>query len=187
VTAAPKVGGVRIELDPKEWAKFKQKADAVDRQIVIELRRRLRAAGQVGAERVMKTLAMPSPDDGPDEGTRRALLAAATKTTVSFRAKKGSVQIATSDRLLPAEHKGLLKVYNMDKFRHPVFERKDQLARRRSNSTVHKLFKSTRADWVEQKGRPYMGKDFIQEMRREAITEINDALRDAVKKVESLT
>lgn len=170
MTAAPKVGGVRIELDPKEWAKFKQKADAVDRQIVIELRRRLRAAGQTGADRVIKTLGMPSPDDGPDEGLRRQLLAAATKTTVSFAAKRGSVKIATSDRLLPQEHKGLLKVYNMERFRHPVFERKEG-----ARSTP----------WVEQQGRPYMGKDFMREMRKEAIKEINDALRDAVRKLDS--
>lgn len=180
-------GGVGIAIDPKEWANFKRKADAVDKQIVIELRRRLRDAGRVGAERVMKTLAMPSPDDGPDDGEGRAMLAAATKVTVSFAGKKGAVKIATSDRLLPAENKGLLKVYNLEKFRHPVFERKDQVARRRSNSIVHRAFKSTRAGWVEQKGNPYMGKDFMREMRKEAVNEINEALRDAVKKLESMS
>jgi hypothetical protein len=181
---APEVGGVRIEVDPKQWARLKADLDAVDKDITIQLRRRLRGAGMVGAERVRKRLGMPSPDGGPDEGKNRALLQAATKVTVSFRAKKGAVKIATSDRLLPAENKGLLKVYNLDTFRHPVFERADQVRRRRENSTVHRLFKSTRADWVEQKGNPYMGKEFMTEMRKEAITEINAALRDAIKRLE---
>lgn len=182
--AAPKVSGLRIELDPKKWAEFKRDADAVDKDIVIQLRRRLRGVGMVASKRVIRTLGMPSPDQGPDEGLNRAKLAAATKVSVSFRGKKGSVKIATSDRLLPSEHKGLLKVYNLEKFRHPVFERADQTRRRRENSTVHRVFKSTRASWVEQKGNPYMGKDFIREMRKEAITEINAALRDAIKRLE---
>lgn len=181
---APKVGGVGIDLDPYQWAQFKQKADAVDKDIVIQLRRRLRDAGRIGVERVIKTLGMPSPDGGPDDGKSRAMLAAATKVTVSFRGKKGVVKIATSDRFLPAENKGLLKVYNLEKFRHPVFERADQLRRRREQSVVHKVFKSTRADWVEQKGNPYMGKEFMKAMRKETIVEINAALRDAVKKLE---
>lgn len=179
MAAPPKVGGVGIELDPREWAKFKAKADAVDKQIVIELRRRLRAAGMVGAERAKRTLGEPSPDQGPDTGINRALLIAATKVSVSFSPRKGSVKIATSDRLLPAEHRGLLKVYNKETFRHPVFERAQQLKARREASA------SSRAGWVTQKGRPYMGRDFITEMRREAITEINQALADAIKKLET--
>jgi hypothetical protein len=177
------VGGISLVVDADQWYEFAKHARSVDKQIVIRLRRRMKGAGMVAVEEIKKTLGLPSPDGGPDDGAMRDLLAAAAKTTVSFTKRSAGVKVSVSNRTLPVEHKGLMKVYNKETFRHPVFEKKAQFDNRKSNSPTHRTFKSSRAGWVEQKGRPYMGKAFQQQVRELAIKEVNAALEEALREL----
>ncbi len=185
--AAPRnTGGVVVSIDPKAWHTLKQECDQYDRQIILNLRRRIRAAGKVAVEEVKKTLALPSPDGGPDEGEGRRALAAATNVTISFTQRGAGAKIVTSSRRLPEENKGLLLVYNKDTFRHPVFERERQASARRGNTLRHRLVKSGRAPWVAQKGRPYFGEPITKALngaiRDEILAAVEDAQNELMKR-----
>lgn len=161
--AVRQTGGLSVVIDPGEWYRLKTELDRFDPALARELRRRIKNAGSVAAEKVRDTLAEPSPDDGPDTGEGRAALAAATKVTVSFSRRSAGARITTSASKLAGRHKGLLHVYNKESFRHPVF--------------------GDRADWVEQKGRPYFGTVITKMINREVINEIRAALDDATRKI----
>lgn len=152
-------GGYAIRIDPMEWARLKSDLDRFDRGLALSLRRRIKNAGMVAANRVRKELSLSSPDGGVDSGEGREALIRATRVSVSFGVRMAGARIVTSDRLLPDDHKGLLKVYNLDSFRHPVF--------------------GDRSDWVVQKGRPYFGRTIRQALDREVYAEINAAIEDA--------
>jgi hypothetical protein len=160
--AAPRGGGVQVVIDPIEWMRFKRDLDKFDPAITRALRKRIRNAGNIGAEAVRKRLAEATPDGTPLGPGREALIAA-TRVTVSFGKRSAGTRIVTSASKLPPEHQGLLNVYNKTTFRHPVF----------GNENV----------WADQKGRPYFG-DAIQEVMGTAITnEIRAALDDAAKAI----
>lgn len=183
MTGPRQTGGVAVTIDPAAWYHLKKECDQYDRDIIIQLRRRIRNAGNVAVERVKATLAMPSPDGGPDDGAGRAALSAATKVTISFSQRRAGARVVTSASKLPAEHKGLLLVYNKETFRHPVFENQRQLSARRGNTLRHRLAKGSRASWVEQKGRPYMGKPILDVINSGIRDEILAAVEDATNEL----
>lgn len=183
VTAGQTGGGVSVSIDPGEWYKLKRDCDAFNPDIIRNLRKRIRNAGNVAADEVRKTLKLPSPDGGPDDGEGRRALAAATKVTISFAQRRAGTRITTSSSKLPEENKGLLLVYNKKTFRHPVFETKRQLEARRAGTFRHKYMKSTRADWVEQKGRPYFGESITRALDKGIVQEIELAVADAVREL----
>jgi len=162
----PNAGGVQIVIDPQQWYRFGQELNRFDPALKRALLKRIRNAGEIAKKAVIKKLQEASPDGGPDLHQRRLELIAATKVTVSF-AKKGSAgaRIVTSSGNLPAEHQGLLKVYNLPSFRHPVYARGD-----------------ARGDWtwVKQQGRPYFGVAIRQALNRALAEEIAAAVQEAV-------
>lgn len=176
-------GGVTVDIDPGEWYRLKKECDQYDRDIIIQLRRRIRNAGRVAVERVKDTLALPSPDGGPDDGAGRAALAAATTVKISFTQRKAGARIVTSSSKLPPEHKGLLLVYNKREFRHPVFETQRQLSARRGNTLRHRMSKKGRAAWVAQKGRPYFAEPILEVINTGIRDEIVAAVTDATNEL----
>ncbi len=159
---ARQVGGYQVVIDPQEWYRLKKELDKFDPSLSRALRKRIRNAGVVAVDAVKEELAKSSPDNGSDSGEGREALAAATKVSVSFGKRSAGAKIVTSSRLLPDEHKGLLKVYNKESFRHPVFGQ---------------------PNWVTQKGRPYFGKPIQKAIDRELTKEIRAALDEAVKAI----
>lgn len=157
VTDSP--GGIGITLDSTEWWKVSTELKKYDPALLTALRKRLRNAGNFAVEEIRRTLGMPSPDGGPDTGEQRARLAAATKVTISFSRRQAGAKVVTSGSKLPPEHQGVLRVYNKETFRHPVFGDKD--------------------DWVQQRGRPYFGEAFTEAVVARARQEITDAMNDA--------
>ncbi len=155
--------GLQIVIDPGEWYRLKQELDRFDPALARALRKRIRNAGNVAAQEVIKTLRLPSPDGGPDRGLSREALAQATRVTVSFAKRAAGARIVTSSSRLPDEHKGLLKVYNKTRFRHPVFGDRDF--------------------WVYQQGRPYFGEVITRMINRELINEIRNALDEATRAI----
>lgn len=156
--------GFQVVIDPGEWFRLKRELDAFDPALARALRKRIKNAGQVAADEVKKTLRLPSPGGGDDSGEGRAALIAATRVTVSFSKRAAGAKVVTGSSKLPAEHKGLLNVYNKkNKFRHPVFGDRDT--------------------WVEQQGRPYFSASIYRALDRAMIREIHAALDEAVKAI----
>lgn len=156
----PETGGYQVVIDPAEWYRFKKDLDKFDPAITRALRKRIRNAGDTAAEKVREELEKSSPAGGPDSGAGRAALIAATKVSISFGKRSAGTRIVTSSSKLPAEHKGLLNVYNKTSVRHPVW----------GNKRV----------WVNQEGRPYFGKVIEKALNKEIVDEIRGALDDAM-------
>lgn len=152
-------GGFAVTIDPQEWFRFKTELDRFDPALAKALRKRIKNAGMTAANEVKKTLAMSSPGGGVDDGASRAALIAATRVTVSFAKKSAGAKITTGSSKLAAEHKGLLNVYNMKTFRHPVFGDKEQ--------------------WVQQEGRPYFGAVIQKALDESLVKEVRAALDEA--------
>lgn len=146
--------GFQIVIDPTEWYRLKKQLDAFDPTLARALRARIKNAGTVAAESVKKKLG----EQGSGEG-RQALIAA-TRATVSFGKRAAGTRIVTSANRLPAEHKGLLLVYNKTTFRHPLFGNRDY--------------------FYAQKGHPYFRKGIYEVLDREVVDEIRAALDEAV-------
>lgn len=146
--------GFQIVIDPTEWYRLKRDLDKFDPALARALRRRIRNAGQVAADSVKKKLG----EEGSGPG-RQALIDA-TRVSVSFGKTAAGARIVTSANRLPAEHKGLLLVYNKTQFRHPLFGDRDH--------------------WYSQQGHPYFRKGIYAVMNREVVNEIRAALDEAV-------
>lgn len=160
--AAPQgKGGIAVEVDSTEWYRLVRDLKKLDdgKALVTALRKRLRNAGTWAVDRIRKNLDMPSPDGGPDAGDMRALLAAATKVTISFSAKQAGAKVSTTEARIPQEHRGILRVYNKANFRHPVFGDTDT--------------------WVTQRGRPFFAEAFEAELVNLTRQEINAAMAEA--------
>lgn len=169
-------GGLGVRIDPQVWVDLKRDLDRFDPALAKSLRRRLKTAGIRAQKAVQEELGKPSPDGGPDLGTGRAALIAATKITVSFTKRAAGVKIRTTSNGLAEKHKGLLMVYNKDTFRHPVFARNGRNSKGQWKDKV-----------VEQKGRPYFGKVIQEEIRKRATDDIFEAIDDAMAEVISRT
>ncbi|WP_353809160.1 hypothetical protein [Agromyces sp. SYSU T00194] len=165
----PTSGGYRIYIDPQQWYRFGQELAKFDPALKRALTKRIRNAGEVARRAVIKRLEENSPAGGPDLHQRRLELIAATKLTVSFRKGNSTgVRLVTSGRNLPEDHKGLLKVYNLPTFRHPVYARGD-----------------ARGDWtwVQQKGRPYFGSAIREALDKALAEEVAAAVQEAVEAI----
>lgn len=152
--------GFQVVIDPKVWFELKRELDSYDKELAKQLRRRIKAAGQVAADEVKKTLRLPSPAGGDDSGDGRTALIRATRVTVSFGKAAAGARIVTSSNRLSQKNKGLLNVYNMKTFRHPVFANRD--------------------NWVAQEGRPYFGAAIMSVMNKAILDEIQAAIDDSL-------
>jgi hypothetical protein len=155
--------GVKVTISSAEWFRLKKAADAFEPALVRALRKRVKAAGEVGVAAVKAKLAEPSPTGGGDGKSRDALIAG-TRLTLSFSQRSAGVRITTSPSKLDPEHKGFQKVYNKKSFRHPVY----------GNETT----------WVTQHGRPYFGAVLqSRALWQNSMEEISAALVDAVEAI----
>lgn len=148
-----------VQIDASQIAKLKRDLDAMDKGLTRALRRRIRAAGQIGVDAVKASLALPTPD-GNTGGEARQKMADATTISVMFGERRAGVAIKTSGRLLGDEHRPILASYNLKRFRHPIYG-------------------SDR--WVEQQGRPFFGAEISKALRGPALKEIQAAFEDAAK------
>lgn len=155
--------GFTVVIDPKVWFELKRELDQYDRELARELRRRIKSAGQVAADKVKATLALPSPEGGDDTGEGRLALIQATRVGVSFTKAAAGAKITTGSSRLAQKNKGLLNVYNKRAFRHPVYGNK--------------------TNWVAQRGRPYFGSAILSVMNREIVAEIQAAIDDSLAEV----
>lgn len=155
--------GIQVVIDPKVWFQLKQELDSYDKELARELRRRIKNAGQVAAEKVKATLRLPSPGGGDDSGEGRAALIAATRLSVSFGKSAAGAKIVTGSSRLSAANKGLLNVYNKKTFRHPVY--------------------GNRKVFVPQQGRPYFGSAIMSVVNKEILAEIQAAIDDSLAEV----
>lgn len=161
--------GVSVIIDPLVWYKLKKDLDAAEKGLSVALRRRLKNAGQVAADAVKRQLASGSTGGAPayDAATAKAL-ELATKVTVSFSARAAGVKITTSGKLLTQSDQGLVKAYNREEFRHPVFPK----------GSNRRLWK-----WVPQKAKPYFSDPIRAVLDTAMRTEIEAALDDAFAKI----
>ena len=166
--AAPLAGGYSVRIDPQEWYRLKSALDGVDKKLTTALRKRIKNAGQVAADAVIKALQENPPPGGPDPAGFREALQQATKVTVSFGAKKAGVKIRTMGTRLPFEQKSLLAAYDRTEFRHPVFPK----------GSDRKKWK-----WVPQVGKPYFGASIMPLLDGAIQDEIRSALDDAVSAI----
>lgn len=155
--------GFQVVIDPKVWFELKQELDSYDKELAKQLRRRIKASGQIAADEVKKTLRMPSPGGGDDSGEGRQALIQATRVTVSFAKAAAGAKIVTGSNRLAAKNKGLLNVYNKKAFRHPVY--------------------GNRQNWVRQEGRPYFGAAILSVMNKAILDEIQAAIDDSLAEV----
>ena len=162
---APQAGGVSVRIDPSEWYRLKKALDGVDKKLTTALRKRIKNAGNVAAEAVIRALKDNPPAGAPDPDGFREALQAATKVSLSFGARAAGVKVKTMSTGLPSEQKPLLAAYNRVEFRHPVFAQGEDR-------------KSWR--WVPQIGRPYFGASIAPLLDGALQDEIRAALDDAV-------
>lgn len=156
--------GLTLRLDTSDWQTLSRDLRTFAPELLLELRRELRSAGEIGVRAVRETLAQPSPDGGPDDGRYRQALAAAAKVSLSFSARSAGVSISTNNKQIPEAHQAIMRAYNKDSFRHPVFDNP--------------------AQWVEQRGRPYFGEVFEQMVINTALEHVNRALGNAMTALE---
>lgn len=131
---------VKVELSPESINKIRRMAKEAGPAIQRRVNKGLRVAGAAGAEAAKKTVLGPPPPKA-DQRTKtqrifrmeqkigrnhshtglRAGIAKGTR--VSLGTKLG-IRIVSSSSALPANQKGMNRVYRLKSFRHPVFGNK---------------------------------------------------------------
>ena len=77
----------------------------------------------------------------------------------SFSSRQAGAKVVTSEAKVPAEHRGIIRVYNKETFRHPIF-----------GDTDH---------WVNQRGRPFFAEAFEAELVALTRKEVEAAIDEA--------
>jgi len=159
-----------VSIDPQVWYKLKKDLDAFDKTLSVELRRRIKNAGQVAADAVKKQLQSGGGRAGTPQykADTAAALAAATKVSVSFSARSAGARIITAPGRIPLVDRGLLVAYNGFTFRHPVYGRR-----------------ANREDWAEQKSTAYFDPPIREALNRVLVGEINAAIDEATAQIKN--
>ena len=119
---------VVVRINPAELNRLKADLDEADKRLTRDLRKRIRAAGQVGVDAIRAALDEAPPAGEPDPSGFRESLKAGTTTTVSFSKTGAGVRIKTSSSRLPANEKDLFAAYNRKRgYRVPLFGDKSRL------------------------------------------------------------
>lgn len=119
---------VVVRIDPAELNRLKSDLDAADKGLTRDLRKRIKAAGQIAVDAIRDELDVPPPRGEPDPSGFREALQAGTTTAISFSAKTAGVKIRTSSAKLPANEKDLFAAYNRKRgYRVPLFGDKSRL------------------------------------------------------------
>ena len=146
-------GGESFRVEASEFTTLMRDAKAFDRDLGLRMRREIRnAAKPIVADVKRKVLEDPPGGGRVTVGTREAI-ARGVALKISTATKGGGVTVAASGRHLPTDRKAMLRAYNSDSFRHPVY--------------------GNRKRWVRQQGNPFF---------RSVIAEHGVQLRIAVQK-----
>lgn len=146
---------IQLRVDAPQFTSLFGKSSQVDAKLRAALRKRMRKAADEAAVAVRaEVLAAPtSGGRGKSRGLRRGI-AAGIKVRVSTGGKKVGIHIISTGSGLPPEMKPLVRAYNKNRWRHPVF---GQTTTHRASGARGRLLrrKVTKDVWVQQKGRPY--------------------------------
>ncbi len=143
---------VVVRIDPAALNQLKLDLDAADKALTRDLRKRIRAAGQIGVDAIRAALDEPPPAGQPDPTGFREALKAGTTTSISFSRTGAGVRIKTSSSRLPANEKDLFAAYNRKRgYRVPLF--------------------GDRARGFTAMGRPYFGAAVLKDSTRTRINE----------------
>jgi len=151
-----------VVIDPRVWNELYADLRKFEPSLAVGLRRALKEIGGRAAKAVQDELNDGRGQIGADdiEGIKSGVSA-----KVSFTAKSAGVKIVASASKLPTSDKGLLKAFNLQKFRHPVFGR------------------GTRSVWVEQGGHPYFGAAITKVVDDDLLDEISEAVNFATRAI----
>jgi hypothetical protein len=131
---------IKVELSPESINKIRRMAKEAGPTIQRRVNKSLRVAGSAGAEAAKKTVLGPPPPKadqrtktqkalfrekriGRNHGSTGLRAGIAKGTRVSLGTKLG-IRIVSSSSALPANQKGMNRVYRLKSFRHPVFGNK---------------------------------------------------------------
>ena len=165
-------------LTGPDLGKLLRELKEVDAKATTLLRRNIRNAAKVAAEDVKSEVRKAPPNDAPGTAGSREAIAAGISIRISTGARSRSqgVSIVGSSKNLPTARKAMLRLYNKESWRHPVF------ARERRSGGLRGLLGGTERVWVTQQGRPYFDSvlkthtDDVQRAIVAAVDEANAAL-----------
>lgn len=154
---------LRVEVDPAQFRELMAQIKEFDPQLATALRRRLRAIGKDIAAEVQQEIRKPPPSGGRSPGSHRSReqIASGIGVKIMTGKKKQGMALTGSSKSLPAGRKPFARLYNKDRFRHPVFMGRKRVTR-----------------WVYQEGRPYFGR-VIKRFEERAREDILAALQEA--------
>lgn len=187
------MSGDGIRIDPHDFGRILRHAKDFDRKLATSVRRELRLSAAPILADVKSTLARPTPNGRgapPRRASVRAGLAAGTKVAVNTGEKRPGIRITTSSAKLPPNKKIMLRLYNKETWRHPVFgdgARKIKAGRgalgalKAAGDAAHN--KRAASKWVTQRGRPYFGSVIVKH-HDEARAAVVKALEEAVEAME---
>lgn len=154
--------GIRIETNFRDVVRG---AKEFDRALGNHLRKRIRDAAKPIAEKVKAEVRKPPRGGGKGESTGlREGIAAGVGVRITTGSRSAGVTIAATPNRLPTNQRAMVKAYNKDAFRHPVF--------------------GNRSAWAVQLGRPYFGSviyDELPEVRKEVQAALEDAAQEIAK------
>jgi hypothetical protein len=123
----------------------------VDAAVSRNVRRNIRQAAKVAADAVQAEVRKPPPNDAPGTvGTREAIASGiAVRINTGAKGTRQGVSIVGSSKNLAAGRKPMLRLYNKESWRHPVF------AHERRSRGLRGALGGTERVWVTQRGNPY--------------------------------
>ena len=165
-------------LTGPDLGKLLRELKEVDAKATTLLRRNIRNAAKVAAEDVKKKVQEPPPNDAPGTAGSRGNIASGISVRINTgaRSKTQGASIVGSSKNLPAERKAMLRLYNKESWRHPVF---DHTKRAKG---IRGFFGGRDKVWVTQQGNPFFGAvlekhtDDVQRAIKAAVDEANAAL-----------
>lgn len=183
--------GYTIRIDPGKTANFYRQLRDFSPKLTAALRRRIRNAGRLAVNAVIKELEKAREEAGATSGpldpeSLQALINA-TKVTISFTPRGAGAKIRTGQQMLAAGHQGIAFAYNLASFRHPVFESEAQFdvrlfsANRRRGRVREQGENHDLAGWVTQKGHPFFGVAIDRIISTTIQAEVEAAFADAAK------
>lgn len=186
-----------VSADAAEFGRLMRDLSAggpMERRLLKEIRAGLKESGDGIVSNIKSTVTQPPPGGGRRSvGVRRAL-AAGTSLKVSASQGKPGVRIVTSASKLPPERRVMLRLYNKESWRHPVFAsyRRRKVSTKGTKGDLRSALRGlnaalaerdrAKATWVTQQGRPYFGKviESDKERVRKAVEDATSRAADAL-------
>jgi hypothetical protein len=168
-------GGVDIYVDASDLRKVMKIAKTFSPALAKQLRKQLRAAGQMGAD-AAKSSIREMPVSGSSDNGLRDMIARATKVSITTsRNADVRIKVQKTKELIDYGAPGLAKAINTGRWKHPVFAAKGTPRY------------DDKANWPEQQGDKFFD-DRIQalapQMQLMALAALEAALLEATKGTE---